>query len=190
MDYQTMTDQVCKVLNEISSLVLKLDSAHITQAASAIIAAVKKGHKILFCGNGGSAADAQHMVAELVGRFLYERRPIAALALTTNTSVLTAIANDYNFDTVFSRQVEALGSEGDVLVAISTSGRSTNVINAIEAARRKGITVIGLTGEDGGLMKKLCDVCIRIPTNSTPRIQEMHTVVGHILCQLVEEAIM
>jgi len=156
------------------------------QATEISIAALRAGRKLLFCGNGGSAADAQHWAGELVSRFHYDRPGLPAIALTTDSSILTAIGNDYGYERVFARQVEALGVAGDVLVAISTSGNSPNVVAAIEAARAQGLATIGFTGQGGGLMATLCDVCIRIPSTSTPRIQEGHEVLGHALCALIE----
>jgi D-sedoheptulose 7-phosphate isomerase len=156
------------------------------QATGISIAALRAGRKLLFCGNGGSAADAQHWAGELVSRFHYDRPGLPAIALTTDSSILTAIGNDYGYDRVFARQVEALGVAGDVLVAISTSGNSPNVVAAIEAARAQGLATIGFTGQGGGRMAALCDVCIRIPSTSTPRIQEGHEVLGHALCALIE----
>lgn len=149
--------------------------------------ALDKGHKILFCGNGGSAADAQHLAAELVGRFVKERESLPAIALTTDTSILTAIANDYSYDDVFSRQVAGLGQAGDVLIGISTSGNSKNVVKAIELAKQKGLKTVALTGEGGGKLGALCDAVIAVPSKTTARIQEMHILVGHIVCELVEE---
>lgn len=160
----------------------------IERAGILIRDALAGGHKILFCGNGGSAADSQHLAAEIVGRFQKERPSLPALALTVDTSVLTAVANDYGYDTVFSRQVEGLGNDGDVLVGISTSGNSKNVIAAIEAARKKRMKVIGFTGIGGGKMADLCDVCLAVPSRVTARTQEMHIMMGHILCEIAEEA--
>ncbi|MDX2067876.1 MAG: D-sedoheptulose 7-phosphate isomerase [Haliscomenobacter sp.] len=147
---------------------------------------LKAGNKILFIGNGGSAADAQHLAAELSGRFRTERQALAGLALTTDTSALTAIGNDYGFEEIFSRQVTALGQSGDVLVAISTSGHSPNVLRAIETAKSLGIASIGLSGKDGGQLADKCDLCLVIPAQDTARIQEMHILVGHILCQYID----
>ncbi len=159
----------------------------VVQAAiDAVADALRRGNKIVFCGNGGSAADAQHLAAELIGRYMIDRAPLAALALTVDTSALTAIANDYSFDEVFARQLRGLGQDGDVLVAISTSGNSKNVLRAIEAAREKGIKTIGLTGQSGGLMRQLCDICICVPSDRTNHIQEMHIAVGHVICGEVE----
>ena len=158
-------------------------------AADLMVAAFKGGRKILFCGNGGSAADSQHLASEFTGRFIKDRRPLAALALTTDSSALTCIANDYSFDDVFSRQVLGLGVKNDCLVAISTSGNSRNVIRAAEAARAGGIHTIGLLGRDGGALLDLCDVPIVVPSTSTARIQEAHGFIGHTLCGLVEQAL-
>ncbi|MCH7852159.1 MAG: D-sedoheptulose 7-phosphate isomerase [Candidatus Marinimicrobia bacterium] len=162
-------------------------------AAGAVLAtALKGGHKVLFCGNGGSAADAQHLAAELMGRFMIERRPLPAIALTTDTSLLTAWINDVDFESVFARQVEGLGQPGDVLVAISTSGDSPNVINAVSQARRQQMQVIVLTGQSGGRLIQEAeegDVAIQVPSTDTQHIQEGHITVGHILCALVETAL-
>ena len=148
---------------------------------------LKNGRKVLICGNGGSAADAQHIAAELSGRFKKERIALAGIALTTDTSALTAIGNDYGYEYVFSRQVEALANEGDLLIGISTSGNSLNVIKAIESAKKIGCKVVTLTGKSGGEMKNLGDVNIVIPSNDTPRIQEMHIMVGHMICAIIDE---
>ena len=149
--------------------------------------ALRAGNKLLFAGNGGSAADAQHWAGELVSRFYFDRPGLPAIALTTDTSVLTAIGNDYGFDYVFARQVEALGQAGDVLLVISTSGRSPNILRAMFAARAKRMLVIGFSGESGGDMAESCDVCFRIPSTETPRIQEGHEFIGHLLCGLIEQ---
>ncbi|MFH1258951.1 MAG: D-sedoheptulose 7-phosphate isomerase [Elusimicrobiota bacterium] len=159
----------------------------IEQMAQVILEGYRHGKKLVIFGNGGSAADAQHLAAELVGRYARNRDPLPALALTTDTSLLTALGNDFGFNKIFSRQVEACVERGDVVLAISTSGNSTNIIEGILAAKKKGATVIGFTGGNGGKMKKEVDFCLCIPTKSTPRIQEMHITVGHILCGLVEE---
>lgn len=158
-------------------------------AADVLIAALAAGHKVLLCGNGGSAADAQHIAAELAGRYeAPNRRALPALALTTDSSAVTAISNDLGFDRVFARQVEAHGQAGDVLVAISTSGRSPNVIAAVDFARRRGLKTIGLLGRDGGDLVSMVDVAVVIPSEATPHIQEMHITIGHLLCALVDEA--
>jgi D-sedoheptulose 7-phosphate isomerase len=157
--------------------------------ARTIADALRAGGKIMFCGNGGSAADAQHLAAEFLGRYLIERNPLPALTLNVNTSTLTAIGNDYGFDEVFARQVRGLGQPSDILVAISTSGNSRNVLRALEEARALRIATVGLTGEAGGKMLALCDHCVCVPSSRTPRIQEMHIAVGHMICELVEEAL-
>jgi D-sedoheptulose 7-phosphate isomerase len=151
-----------------------------------LAAALRAGHRAFLFGNGGSAADAQHIAAELVGRYKLERPGLPAIALTVNTSNLTAIGNDYSFEAVFARQVEALGSAGDVALAISTSGNSRNVVLAIEAAKRKGMASVGLTGQGGGQLKGLVDRCICVPSEDTPRVQEIHILIGHILSEIVE----
>lgn len=158
-------------------------------AADRIARCLSSGHKILLCGNGGSAADSQHLAAEFTGRFVKDRKPLAAVALSTDTSALTSIANDFGFDEVFSRQVTALGRPGDCLLAISTSGNSRNVIRAAEAARAAGIHTIGLLGRDGGKLLALCDVPLVVPSATTARIQEAHIFIGHSLCAMVEEAL-
>lgn len=160
----------------------------ILEAADMAIACLKAGGKILFCGNGGSAADSQHLAAEIVGRFRLNRAGLAAVSLTTDTSILTAMANDYGFEDVFRRQVEALGREGDLLVALSTSGRSAGVVKAAEQARKAGLKVIALTGEDPGPLGAVSDLAIRVPSRDTARIQESHIAAGHLICDLVERA--
>ena len=152
-----------------------------------VAAALGAGHKVLLAGNGGSAGDAQHIAGELVGRFAYDRAAAAAIALTTDSSVLTAIANDYGYDAVFERQVQGLGRPGDVLIALSTSGRSPNILRAIAAARKGGLVVIGFTGKSGGEMVERCDLCLCAPADTTPLIQQLHITLGHIVCELVEE---
>ena len=155
-------------------------------AAVAMAAALSGGHKLLFCGNGGSAADSQHLASEFTGRFIKDRKPLSALALSTDTSALTCISNDYSFDEVFYRQVLGLGRPGDCLIAISTSGMSRNVIRAAEGARSIGMTSVGILGRDGGALRTLVDVPIVVPSASTARIQEAHIFIGHTLCGLVE----
>lgn len=158
----------------------------IFRAAAAWTAALERGRKVIFCGNGGSAADAQHLAAELMGRFLIDRNPLPALSLTVDTSALTAIGNDYGYENVFARQLRGIGVAGDVLVGISTSGNSKNVIKAFEAARDIGIVTIGLTGAGGGAMAALSDILIAVPHESTNHIQEAHIVIGHLVCAMVE----
>lgn len=159
----------------------------VVAAAEAMTKCLRSGNKILFFGNGGSAADAQHLAAELTGRFLRERPSLSGWALTTNTSTLTAIGNDYSFDEVFARQIQGLGASGDIAFAISTSGNSQNVLKAIGSAREKKMVSIGLTGESGGKLRDQVDHCISIPSDQTPRIQEAHILTGHILCELIDE---
>ena len=152
-----------------------------------IINAFRKKNRVYFCGNGGSAADAQHLAAEFSGRFYTDRQALPAEALHCNTSYLTAVANDYSFDDIYSRLIDGIGDHGDVLIGLSTSGNSANIIKAFETARKKEIVTIGLTGKSGGKLKPLCAHLINIPSTDTPRIQESHIMVGHIICQLVEE---
>lgn len=159
----------------------------VEEAGKALSVVLRAGNKIMFCGNGGSAADSQHLAAELTGRFLNDRRPLAAMALSTDSSALTCIANDYHFSDVFVRQVQGLGRSGDAIVGISTSGNSANVVRAFEYAREAGILTIGLLGRDGGLLRELSDIAIVIPSNTTARIQEAHILVGHTLCGLIED---
>ena len=161
--------------------------AAIHAIADAITAAFRAGHKLLIAGNGGSAGDAQHIAGEFLSRLNYDRAPTAAIALTTDSSVLTAIGNDYGYERVFERQVRGLGQEGDVLLAISTSGRSPNILRAIAAARELHLVTIGLTGSSGGEMAALCDLCLHAPSDSTPLIQQVHITAGHVICGLVEE---
>lgn len=158
----------------------------VVDVARDLAVALARGGKILFAGNGGSAADAQHLAAEFVNRFLLERPPLPALALTTDTSVLTAVGNDYGFDHVFEKQVLALGQRGDVLVAISTSGNSSNLVHALRAARERGLSTVGLTGQGGGEMAPFCDTLLMVPGKHTPLVQEVQIAAGHMLCQLVD----
>jgi D-sedoheptulose 7-phosphate isomerase len=161
----------------------------IATAAELMTRSLRSGGKIMFCGNGGSAADAQHLAAELMGRYLKDRAPLPALALTVDTSALTAIANDYGYDEVFARQLRGIGRRGDVLVGLSTSGNSANVVRAFEAARDLGVVTLALTGDPGGRMAEIADHVIRAPAARTNSIQEMHIVIGHMLCGFVEEAL-
>ena len=168
-----------------------IDDPAFTGTVAAIVDCVAKalsaGGKLLLAGNGGSAADAQHLAGEMLSRLNYDRAPAAAIALTTDSSVMTAIGNDYGFEQVFERQVRGLGRKGDVLIAISTSGRSPNILRALTAARQLGLTAIGMTGRTGGEMPALCDLCLCAPCDSTPLIQQIHITAGHIICGLVEE---
>jgi D-sedoheptulose 7-phosphate isomerase len=174
---------------EVHSRLLETCLPALTTAAGAIIAAYRAGHKAFFFGNGGSAADAQHLAAEFVGRYLRQRRPLPALALNANSSAVTAIANDCGYDQVFARQLEALAVSGDVAVAISASGNSPNVIEGARCARRLGLFTIALTGASGGRLRDLVDALIAVPSEETPRIQECHILVGHALCDAVEQAL-
>ena len=161
----------------------------IEEVAKLCVELYKGSNKTILAGNGGSAADAQHIAAELVGRYGFDRPSIPSLALTTDTSNLTAIGNDYGYDKVFSRQLEGMGQEGDIFIGISTSGNSVNLVNAFNVAKDKGITTVALTGRDGGEMAKLADIALVVPSNSTPRIQESHILIGHILCDIIEKEI-
>lgn len=158
----------------------------IKKVVEAIVESYKKDGKVLWCGNGGSAADAQHLAAELSGRFYYDRPPLYSEALHVNTSYTTAVANDYSYDVIYSRLVEAMGKKGDVLIGLSTSGNSKNVVNAIERANQQGIVTVGFTGQSGGEMGYICQHLINIPSTDTPRIQECHMLLGHTICELVE----
>jgi D-sedoheptulose 7-phosphate isomerase len=163
--------------------------ADVVRAAQLCVTSLRGDGRVLVAGNGGSAADAQHFAGELVSRFYFDRPALASIALSTDTSILTAIGNDYGYELVFSRQIEANGRAGDVFVAISTSGNSPNILRAIEVAKARGLVVIGLTGDTGGKMASLCDVCLRAPSTSTPRIQECHLVLEHFICAYIEDAI-
>ncbi|MCF8304277.1 MAG: SIS domain-containing protein [Bacteroidales bacterium] len=169
---------------EKPELLQKLD-----EAARALVFSFNQGGRVFFCGNGGSAADAQHLAAELSGRFYYDREPLFAEALHVNTSYITAVANDYSFDDVYSRLLKAKGSMNDILIAISTSGNSENIIRAAQAARDRQMVVIGFTGEEGGRLQEYCNILLNVPSKDTPRIQESHIMIGHILCQYVEETL-
>ena len=184
-----MQKQIEKNLDIISAnfVSLKDASGMIENVAKICIEALSNGNKIILCGNGGSAADAQHIAAELVGRYKINRKAFNAIALTTDTSILTAIANDFGYDTIFERQVEGLGKSGDVLIGISTSGNSQNIILAIEKAKKLGIKTIALTGANDSKIKNLADYTINVPSTITNNIQEMHIAVGHILCEIIEK---
>lgn len=161
----------------------------VKKSASTITDRLKAGNTIYFCGNGGSAADAQHLAAELSGRFYLDRAPLSSEALHCNTSFMTAVANDYSFDIVYARLLNGVGRKGDVLIGLSTSGNSKNIINAFETAKDKGIYTIAFTGKKGGKMKELADLCINVPSDDTPRIQESHITLGHIICEIVEDTL-
>jgi D-sedoheptulose 7-phosphate isomerase len=183
--------RIRKELDQIATNMHALRDAAplIASGAELMKGALNAGGKIMFCGNGGSAADAQHLAAELMGRYLKDRAPLPALALTVDTSALTAIANDYSYEEVFARQLRGIGRQGDLLVGLSTSGDSANVVRAIEAARDMGVLTLVLTGQKGGRMAEIADHVIRVPATRTNSIQEMHIVIGHMLCGLVEEAL-
>ncbi len=186
---QKMIIESIKVTRGVLDLVLA-DSALIAtveQAGKLCVSALQNKKKILLAGNGGSAADSQHIAAELVSRLNYDRPGLSAIALTTDTSALTAIGNDYGFERAFARQLEAIGQEGDVFFAISTSGNSANILAALKSAKSRGIKTIGLTGKTGGKMAELCDIVIKIPSPCTPNIQECHIMFGHIICQIIED---
>ena len=163
--------------------------ARIEQAVEMITTCFKTNNKVFFCGNGGSAADAQHLAAEFSGRFYIDRAPLPAEALHCNTSYLTAIANDYSFDIIYARLISGMAKKGDILIGLSTSGNAGNVVQAFQKAREIGVSTIGFTGETGGLMKDLSDILLNVPSNDTPRIQECHILIGHIICELVERNI-
>jgi D-sedoheptulose 7-phosphate isomerase len=174
--------EVKQQIVEDELLLLQVDNA-----VEVITAALRNGNKVLFCGNGGSAADAQHLAAEFSGRFYKDRPALPSEALHCNTSYLTAVANDYSYDVIYSRLIEGMGNKGDVLAGLSTSGNSGNIVKGFESARSKGIITIGFTGATGGIMKAFSDVLLNVPSSDTPRIQESHILIGHIICQLVEE---
>lgn len=178
-------------IDQTISLIKKIESLQpeIERVADVCEQALQNGNKVVFCGNGGSAADAQHLAAELMGRFLMDRQPLSSLSLTVDTSALTAIANDYGFETVFARQLRGIGRSGDVLVGMSTSGNSKNVVKAFECARELGISTVAMTGRGGGQMAALADILIAVPHNRTCHIQEAHITIGHMICAMVEEAI-
>lgn len=172
---------------EVAKATADIVTAPLIELSKLCTSALDNGGKILICGNGGSAADAQHIAAELVGRYKIERKGLAAIALTTDSSIITAIGNDYGYHRVFDRQVEALAVSGDVLIGISTSGNSTNVVNALQLAKKIGCSTVGMTGGGGGRFIEVCDVSLVVPSFDVPRIQEMHIVIGHTLCQLIEQ---
>ncbi len=177
-------DESARLISELGTL-----TDEIRRAAEAWIEALRAGRKVIFCGNGGSAADAQHLAAELMGRFLFDRNPLPALSLTVDTSALTAIGNDYGYEKVFSRQLRGIGQSGDVLLGMSTSGNSANVVDAFGVAREMGIRTIGLTGQSGGRMAELSDILIAVPHGRTNHIQEAHIAIGHVICAIVEESL-
>jgi len=188
MDFKKqITDTINKSIIVKEDLLKNNIIDKINKAVNLIIKCYKNNNKVLLCGNGGSAADAQHIAAELSGKFYKDRPPLFAQALHVNTSYLTAVANDYSYEYIFERLVESNGSSGDILVGLSTSGNSKNVLNAMKKAKDKGLNTIGFTGESGGRMKNFSDILLNAPSDDTPRIQEVHILIGHILCELVEE---
>jgi D-sedoheptulose 7-phosphate isomerase len=189
MDFSSLIQQRFRESIALKEAVLAAQGATIAAMAEALAACLRGGGKVLLCGNGGSAADAQHLAAELVNRFLQERPALSAVALTTDTSILTATANDRSFEEVFARQVEALGRPGDVLLLLSTSGRSPNLHRAVQAARARRMAVLALLGGDGGGLPPLCDFALVVPSSLSPRVQEVHILIGHILCEIVETAL-
>ena len=191
MMHASESDLVSQTLRDAIALHERVRSGSVqpvVEAAAAIVRALEQGGKVLLIGNGGSAADAQHVAAELVGRFERRRRALAAIALSTDTSVVTAVSNDEGYEQVFTRQIEALARDGDILVAITTSGRSPNVLHALEAVKKRGLRSIGVTGRDGGAVARLVDIHVNVPSDSTPRVQEVHRTLLHAICDLVERA--
>ncbi len=187
-----MSNQIQQIIQQsidVKTLLLSDEKiiSTLSSCVAEIVSAFKNGNKVLFCGNGGSAADAQHLAAEFSGRFYTDREALPAEALHVNTSYLTAVANDYSYDVVYSRIIKGIGKKGDVLIGLSTSGSSGNIVKAFESAKEKGMITIGFTGSTGGKMKELSDYLLNVPSNDTPRIQESHIMLGHIICQLVEE---
>lgn len=171
---------------EIINKVMNNMETQLEEASVLIVEALKNGKKVLLCGNGGSAADAQHIAAELTGRYKTERRGLPGIALTTDTSAITAIGNDYGYDRIFDRQVESLAVKGDVIIGISTSGNSKNVVSALKLGQELGCKTVGFTGRDGGAMNEVCDINLVVPSDNTPRIQEMHILFGHTICQIID----
>jgi D-sedoheptulose 7-phosphate isomerase len=189
-----MSEQIKQIIAasiETKQQLLNDASVHqkLIEVVDVISTAFKNGNKVLFCGNGGSAADAQHLAAEFSGRFYKDRKALPAEALHCNTSYLTAVANDYSYDVIYARLVDGIGVKGDVVIGLSTSGNSKNIVQAFEVAKEKGIVTIGFTGAKGGTMKDISDYLFNVPSNDTPRIQESHILLGHIICQLVEEKV-
>ena len=184
-----MKDIIMRIVNEsrkVKECFIQKNASKLIHLAEYVANTFNNNGKIMLCGNGGSAADAQHIAAEFVNRFQFERPPLPALALTTDTSILTSVANDYGYEEIFSRQIKALGMKEDILLAISTSGRSKNVISAIKTAKKKGLYTVSFIGGDGGEVLKLVDLALTVESENTPRVQEVHILAGHILCELVE----
>ena len=184
----TIADEFSSHLKTIQTVIGQMEE-DLARASQITVDTLKRGNKVLLCGNGGSAADAQHIAAELTGRYKSERRGLPGIALTTDTSALTAIGNDYGYQRIFDRQVEALANRGDLLIGISTSGNSDNVISALRLAKELGCSTVGFSGRDGGKMNEVCDVNLVVPSDNTPRIQEMHILFGHTICQIIDNEI-
>ena len=183
------TDEIRRTTEVLTACLADAELIRLTeQVGDKCVEAIRRGNKVMFAGNGGSAADAQHLAAELVGKLSYDRPGLPSMSLTTDTSILTAVGNDYGYEDVFLRQVQSIGLKGDVFIGISTSGRSKNLVKALAGARDKGIVTVGMTGQTGGDMKALCDICLRVPSTDTQKIQEAQIVLGHIFCGLVERA--
>jgi D-sedoheptulose 7-phosphate isomerase len=182
----TIENEFTSHLETIQAVIGQMEE-DLAAASQIAVDTLKNGNKVLLCGNGGSAADAQHIAAELTGRYKSERRGLPGIALTTDTSALTAIANDYGYDRIFDRQLEALANEGDLLIGISTSGNSDNIISALKLAKELGCATVGFSGRDGGKMNEVCDVNLVVPSDNTPRIQEMHILLGHTMCQIIDD---
>ncbi len=186
-EWTQKAEEIITASIEAKRLFWAQEGPRILEVVQVLVKAFREGHKLLIFGNGGSAADAQHFAAELVNRFTIDRSPLPALALTTDTSILTAVGNDYSFEDIFAKQIKALGQPGDIALGISTSGRSPNVLKALEVARERGLYTIGLSGGNGGAMKDYCDLLLCVPSSQTPRIQEGHLLFIHLVCALVEE---
>lgn len=183
---QTISKEFQSHLETINNVINTMEDK-LYEASILAVTTLKAGNKVLLCGNGGSAADAQHIAAELTGRYKTERRGLPGIALTTDTSALTAIGNDYGYDRVFDRQVEALANKGDLIIGISTSGNSKNIVSALKLGKELGCKTLGLTGRDGGKMNNVCDINLIVPSDDTPRIQEMHILFGHTICQIIDD---
>ena len=188
-DSKTLIEQFVAESVRVKLEFFQTQAVLIAETAAKMTEALRQGRKVLLFGNGGSAADAQHIAAEFVGRFIPDRIALPAISLATDTSALTALGNDYGYNTVFSRQIQALGNSGDIAIGISTSGNSPNVLEAVDAARTKGLFTIGFTGQDGGKMNGRMDVLFKVPSRMTPRIQETHITLGHVLCELIDRAL-
>lgn len=186
-DFSSQLTKIIEESVEVKKRVVAEHVAVLNKITQALRICLAEGHKVLLFGNGGSAADSQHIAAELVSKFFRDRKALPAIALTTDTSIITSVANDYSFEEVFARQIEALGQRGDAAIGISTSGNSPNVLKAMNMSKQKGLITIGLTGEDGGKLKNAVDICFCAPSKSTPRIQEVHITVAHAICDIIEQ---